>query len=329
MLSDPVPPAPARSAPRGKSRAGARRIAVSLLATVATALGGAASATAATAPAAPRVAQASHQRSPFDYYLALGDSLAAGSQPNSSGELVTTKQGYASDIAAGLRAQDHDLKFTNLSCPGETTGTMLNGGCPSPISYAPFADQTAAAVAFLKKHHGARVLVTIDIGANNVDGCVTATGIDPTCVAAGIESAGTDLTAILTKLKAAAGPHTVFAGMNYYDPFLAAWLAGPAGQAEATASVSLSNTFNTVLGDVYGAFGVPVADVATQFDTADFTPVVPLGNGVSVPLNVARICEWTWMCAPAPVGPNIHANAVGYLQLAAAFDRVIPVARQH
>jgi hypothetical protein len=45
---------------------------------------------------------------------------------------------------------------------------------------------------------------------------------------------------------------------------------------------------------------------------------------LSAPLNVARICQWTWMCAPAPVGPNIHANAAGYRQLAAAFERVIP-----
>jgi len=26
------------------------------------------------------------------------------------------------------------------------------------------------------------------------------------------------------------------------------------------------------------------------------------------------------MCAPAPVGPNIHANAAGYAVMAAAFE---------
>ncbi len=43
----------------------------------------------------------------------------------------------------------------------------------------------------------------------------------------------------------------------------------------------------------------------------------------TVPLNVARICQWTWMCAPPPVGPNIHANAAGYQVIAAAFQQVI------
>jgi hypothetical protein len=50
---------------------------------------------------------------------------------------------------------------------------------------------------------------------------------------------------------------------------------------------------------------------------------VPLPGVGTVPLNVARICEWTWMCAPSPVGPNIHANATGYRHIAAAFERAI------
>jgi lysophospholipase L1-like esterase len=255
----------------------------------------------------------------YDYYLALGDSLASGVQPNASGQSVVTSQGYASDIAADLQERDGDLKFVNLSCPGETTATMLNGGCPFPHSYA---DQTDAAVAFLAAHHHARILVTVDIGANDIDGCAT-TGIDPVCVAKGLGTIAVDLPRILAKLKAAAGPRTEFAAMNYYDPFLAAWLTGSAGQAVATGSVALSGTFNGELAAAYSAFGIPVADVSGSFDTTDFTPVVPLTPTVSAPLNVARICQWTWMCAPAPVGPNIHANATGYREIAATFEEMI------
>jgi hypothetical protein len=29
------------------------------------------------------------------------------------------------------------------------------------------------------------------------------------------------------------------------------------------------------------------------------------------------------MCAPAPVGPNIHANAAGYRQIAATFVELL------
>jgi len=255
----------------------------------------------------------------YDYYLALGDSLASGVQPNASGQSVVTGQGYASDIAADLKRHDRDLRFVNLSCPGETTGTMLNGGCPFPHSYA---DQTDAAVAFLAAHRHSRILVTIDIGANNIDGCASQT-IDPVCVAKGLGAIAVDLPKIMGKLKAASGPRTGFAAMNYYDPFLAAWLTGTAGQAVATASVGLDATLNGELKTVYSAFGVPVADVSGRFDTADFTPLVPLTPTVKVPLNVARICQWTWMCAPAPVGPNIHANATGYREIAATFEDLL------
>jgi hypothetical protein len=60
-----------------------------------------------------------------------------------------------------------------------------------------------------------------------------------------------------------------------------------------------------------------------RFSTADFTDTAVLPGVGTVPLNVARICTWTWMCAPAPVGPNIHANAAGYRVIAAAFERAI------
>ena len=56
---------------------------------------------------------------------------------------------------------------------------------------------------------------------------------------------------------------------------------------------------------------------------AYFTDTATLPGAGTVPLNVARICTWTWMCAPPPVGPNIHANATGYKVIAAAFERVI------
>ena len=59
------------------------------------------------------------------------------------------------------------------------------------------------------------------------------------------------------------------------------------------------------------------------FSSADLTDTAALPGVGTVPLNVARICEWTWMCAPAPVGPNIHANAAGYQVIADAFEQAI------
>lgn len=256
----------------------------------------------------------------YDYYLALGDSLAVGVQPNAAGASLPTNQGYANDLAARLREHDRGLKFVDLGCSGETTTTMLVGGCPYPH---PYTSQIAAATSFLKEHRNARILVTLDIGANNVDGCTTASGINTSCVAAGLQLASSDLPKILSALTEAAGRHVQFTAMNYYDPFLASWLTGAAGQQEATASIQLLTQLNGLLTTNFKAFGVKVADVASQFRSTQFTPTVPLTPTLTVPLNVARICQWTWMCAPAPQGPNIHANKAGYQQIAEAFEAVL------
>lgn len=172
---------------------------------------------------------------------------------------------------------------------------------------------------FLKAHKGHVPLVTIDIGANNVDSCFSPTnGIDASCIANGLAAAQQDLPVILKQLRAA-DPHGLIVGMTYYDPSLAAWLTGTAGQAEAQASVQLANQFNAFLAHTYQVVGARVADVATAFHTNEFR-TLPL---VTVPLNVATICALTWMCAPAPYGPNIHANAFGYALIADTFADTI------
>jgi lysophospholipase L1-like esterase len=252
------------------------------------------------------------------YYLSLGDSLAQGVQPNAEGQSGITDQGYADDLYSVERLQVHGLKLAKLGCPGETTTTMIKGGvCVGAYSANPLLDnQLDAAVAFLQTHDVA--LVTIDIGANNVDGCIGAGSIDLTCIGNGFAAAHSDLATILATLRKA-DPTVPIVGMNYYDPFLAEWLQGPAGQVLALQSVQLTTSYNTLLGAVYHAFSVPVANVESAFQTTNST-VIPF---VKLPINVATICALTWMCAPAPVGPNIHARAVGYWLIAATFAGTI------
>jgi lysophospholipase L1-like esterase len=267
--------------------------------------------------AAPASASDGWKHRPYDYYLALGDSLAAGFQPSAPPTFLSGK-GYADDIAKELAADG--TQYVNLACPGETTQSMIHGGCPYPHTYA---DQLDAAAAFLQAHRGDRVLVTLDIGANDVDDCVKNGALDVQCGLDGIKQTAADLPVILSRLREAAGHKTEFIGGTYYNPFLAAWLTGAAGQATATQSTSISTLFNSVFRTEYPLFGVRVADVATAFSSLDFTDQVPLAPGVTVPLNVARICQWTWMCAPAPIGPNIHANDAGYQVMAATFEAEI------
>lgn len=238
-------------------------------------------------------------------YLALGDSLAFGYQPTH-----VTGQGYVDQLYASLRVHDPRLTLTNLGCPGETSGSMLSGG---KCRYPGGASQLDTAVAFLRGHHGRVSLITLDIGANDVDGCASASGLDLACVVRGLAGLAVDATRIVARLRQAE-PFARIVAMTYYDPFLAAYLTGPSGQALARESLTVSGVFNGLLTGVYRAAGFRIADVAGAFSTTDMSTLTG-----GVPLDVARICSWTWMCAPAPLGPDIHANQQGYGVIARAF----------
>jgi lysophospholipase L1-like esterase len=244
------------------------------------------------------------------YYLALGDSLAIGVQPSLSGD-VATNQGYADDLYAVFRTRFRGLALAKLGCSGETTTSMIHGG----ICSYPEGSQLAAAVNFLLTHRVA--FVTLDIGGNDIDHCVSLAGIDSTCVTAAISTVGTDLPQILAELRSAAGPDTLIVAMNYYDPFLAAWRLGPGGQLLANASLLVTTAFNGVLETAYRAFDIPVADVADAYQINNPSPIFNL------PLNVFIELTWTWIGAPAPFGPDIHPNAVGYVVIAGAFAKKI------
>jgi lysophospholipase L1-like esterase len=256
------------------------------------------------------LAQAGGQR---PYYLAVGDSLAIGVQPNGSGD-VATNQGYVDDLYALLRLRVPGLALEKLGCSGETAASMVDGG---ECTYAE-GNQLAAAVDFIEVHRV--VLITIDIGANDVDHCISLAGIDQTCLTDGATSVSGNLPYILEQLRAAAGPHTPIVAMNYYDPFLAAWvLAGTTGQTLANESLQATTDFNTLLEGVYQSFHVPVADVVGAYHISDFNVIPTLG----VPLNVFLTLTWTWMGAPAPFGPDIHPNAAGYAVIAGAFAKTV------
>jgi lysophospholipase L1-like esterase len=216
-------------------------------------------------------------------------------------------------LYANLHANDANLQLNNLGCPGETSGTMISGG----ICSYPKGNQLDEAVHFLRSHPLRVKLITIDIGANDVDGCLSGGTIDQTCINNGLQAIAKNLTKIVVRLRLVA-PFVKIVGMNYYDPFLAAYLQGPSGPALAQQSLSLGTTLNNELAAIYHLGGFKVADVAGAFSTDDFTTMVPLAPGVTVPLDVARICQWTWMCT-VPPGPDIHANAAGYAVMAQAF----------
>ncbi len=246
------------------------------------------------------------------YYLALGDSLAAGVQPTGNpAQMYRTHQGYVDQLYVAAKAWYPNLKLVNLACPGESTTTMIHGG----ICSYDRGSQLAEAINFLHAHRKFVAFVTIDLGSNDFV-CQN----DPSCLPPGFVTIGQNLPGILSQLRAAAGPDIPIFGMTIYDPFLGWWLTGEAGQYLATQSVDAIVQLNGLLTGIFGVAGIQVADVQGAFSTTDFTPVPALGN---LPLNVVLICQWTWVCAQPPLGPNNHPNATGYGVIAQAFAAII------
>jgi lysophospholipase L1-like esterase len=273
----------------------------------------------------PSIATADDPANAVHYYLALGDSLAGGTQPNGdTGPDGMFLHGYANQLLAALQANDPTLQLQNLSCGGESTSSMISGeevhfvgnhsrsfcGYRSWHGHLAHGSQLDDAVAFLHAHSQFVSLITIDIGAE-VGSCIYA--LDQACLDDGLATIELNLPVILSTLQQAA-PGVPIVGMNYYDPFLVFWFSDPTA-AQTTEQMVVQ--LNAVLGSIYGAAGIPVADVQTAFSTTDWTLV----NGI--PLNVERICEWTWMCDPT-YGPDIHANTAGYGVIAQAFEQVLP-----
>jgi lysophospholipase L1-like esterase len=256
---------------------------------------------------------------PASYYLALGDSLSKGVQPDAAGVSVETGQGYPGQVYAALRRTRPGLRLVALGCPGETTITMIRGGM---CRYAG-GSQLAAAVAFLRAHRGQVLLITLDIGANDPEQCGARPNIAKivSCMGTGIPDAVTNLTTIMARLNAAAGPGARIVGMNYYLPALAEWRDGLPGRAVAWVAERLAAGYNRLLTNVYTRSGARVADVFGAFDTGDFSRTLTLPGIGTLPRNVARICQWTWECASPPRGPNQHANQAGYQVIGRAFLR--------
>lgn len=298
--------------------------------------------------AMPAVAQAKHHHKAHHgkkhkkkhlplYYLALGDSLAVGFQPFTSGYSAgvghTTTTGYVDDLYAAEKPHFKKLHLEKLGCAGETTSSMM--GNPASCTYGQYPNQLAAADAFLKQNKGQIAFVTIDIGANDIDHCVnTSTGaVNQACIIAGVNTINHNVPIIVKSLRAAAGKKVPIIGMTYYDPFLADWYAGvdpqtgmvtnssehSAGVTNAQESQGLSQAINTDLtGDYKNNGATSVAPVDTAFHTYDPMTETSPGEGPTL------ICQDTWMCAAPPVGPNIHANNQGYQLIAQTFGALKP-----
>jgi lysophospholipase L1-like esterase len=249
------------------------------------------------------------------YYLSLGDSLAASYQPN--GDFT---DGYAEQLHAALAAHDPKLELVKLGCGGESTVSMRFGSqdpsvvlsCGTPRYYKhvlyPKGTQLAEAVSFLEAHNDKVALVTIDVGANDLQrldpqGNLVICLFEPAGCGAQTATLVANLTAILTELRAAADPAVAIVGMSYYDVFAPLCVSDPS----LLFVCSRVDAVNSAIVDTYAAAGVPVADVAGAFENDNL-------------VNAAvHVCAWTWFCTLG----DVHANTAGYGVIAQAFEQVV------
>lgn len=233
---------------------------------------------------------------PKSYYLALGDSLAFGYQPNLDWSHSYPTQWYNNDLS-----KKHVGSYTNYGCNGETSYTFVNGGCPYAYALHNYyiGSQLSAALSFINAHAGKVSPVSLDMGANDLLPDINSS----TCTVS--SSWSTDLAnldsrmtgTILPKLTAALTVNGVRTGdlvmMNYYDPY----------QNICPNSLSYVQTLNQHLANDAAQFNVPVSDVYTAF------------GGSTTPNP--NICTDTWMCS---VYQNIHATTAGYGVIATTFQ---------
>jgi lysophospholipase L1-like esterase len=249
------------------------------------------------------------------YYLAMGDSLAQGFQPNDTFPPYYQPDGYVPQVYAALNAADPKLTLENISCGGEGTVSMISGSqppsarssCGSPAFYRhwyPHKTQLAEAVNFLAAHKDKAELVTIDIGANDLGFCLFDAADLGGCLNNAFATVAANLDTILTQLQGASANANIV-GMTYYNPVACAYFFG---QAEQAAFVSgLIQTLNSVLVSVYAAHGVHVADVAGAFS---------VGAGLEAEATAAL--NWTWFCSADHPG-DVHPNDAGYQVIKQAF----------
>jgi hypothetical protein len=256
-----------------------------------------------------------------DYYLDLGGSGSVGYQPtieHPGGQ--RTDSGYANDLLAIERTRWPDLQLVQFGCPGETTTAFesLGDSCRPPG-----VTQLAQALNFLSTHH--TVLMTVDLGFNNLLPCFANAAVDMTCVTTTIGTIRVELARILADLQAAAtDPHLRIVGVGHYDPYLAEYLRGGTDEAFALDSVNAIVQLNSALRDIYGAAGVPIANVADPFEVTNMTQVPLLSHVGLVPQDVERTCTLTWNCDSGALGPNPHPDDEGYEIIAEAIADKVP-----
>ena|SRR6266581_6527322 len=268
--------------------------AVALLAILATTL---------LAEPAVRSALAASNRS--QEYLALGNSVAFGFNPVLDRSNADNFIGYPTPVAAALKEI-----LTNASCPGETSShfislTGTDHGCGAyrlnfPLHVAYSTTQLAFADGFLQSHPKTLV-VSIDIGANDLfvleDGC----GGNVNCILSGLPgmlaTLSANLDTIYGHIRNQDGYHhqlvaLTYYSLNYSDP-IGTKVISQVNQVVADRTLA----WKGIVADGFGAFAA--ASTAYGGDTC--------AAGLRIVVSSSPL---TCDIHPSPAGRDLLAQAI-------------------
>lgn len=266
---------------------------------LATAVAGALITTLLAVPAAGAApGRASYHAQPA-YYLSLGDSLAFGySDANYAKFLVDGDpadfHGYTEDLSAGW-----GIPAVTLSCPGETTTSMISTPCSLPAASAP---QLTAAVGYLTSHRLTfrRGIITLSIGSDDVLPIAKLCATDLQCPALqpALKTLRGNLSTILSTLRRAA-PFATIVVLAPYNPY------------------GFANPISNLL-----AIQVDLSIAAVSVLHLD-----PVADGFT-PINITLVGEHCALiyygCAQyGTLADDIHPTEAGYAVLAEAFEKVL------
>jgi lysophospholipase L1-like esterase len=241
---------------------------------------------------------------------------------------------YTDRLYKKLEGRVHgDLEHVKLGCDGEKTTDMLFG-TETKCDYVT-GTQLGDAMMWLGDPTVDVVLVTIDIGANDINRAARLCAFDMPCIQSASLGILGNVGQILGALRSTGytGP---IVGMNYYSPNVTAVIgrfAGVPGEHApdpgfAVLSDALTQGFNGGLATVYGLFGSPVADVYGTFASGDLSDnggkYQKKGNGVADGADAA--CKLTYMCPKDETAKaNIHPNPKGYKAMWLPFGRSLGI----
>lgn len=257
---------------------------------------------AAAAPAAP----ASTRVATPAYYLSLGDSLAFGFSEFKFSEFLQSGNpgvfiGYTDDLADRL-----GVPAVNLSCPGESTSTMLGIGGTCPAASAGYGtwpysgSQLSAATTFLSRYRWRHGIITLSIGSDDVlpiaGGCLgslTCPALQPA-----LTTLRSNLSTILVSLRRAA-PFATIVVLVPYNPF----------------------------GFEYPTSNILALEVDLTIAGVSLVHLDPVANAFT-PINVtdaANHCDYVYFgCTQYGLfAGDVHPTDAGYSLIAQAFEKVL------